>query len=44
MISIIEKLDNIVPTKLYFAHFFIFKKTDFKILVLHCDKNTIFFV
>ena len=31
MLSIIFKLDIILPTKLYFGAFFIFKKIDFKV-------------
>ena len=37
--NIIDKLDSNVPTKLDFVPFFIFKKTDFKILVMHCNQD-----
>ena len=37
--NIIDKLDNNVTTKLDFVPFFIFKKTDFKILVMHCNQD-----
>ena len=37
--NIIDKLDNNVPAKLHFVPFFIFKKTDLKILVLHCNQD-----
>ena len=37
--NIIDKLDNNVPAKLDFVPFFIFKQTDFKILVLNCNQD-----
>ena len=37
--NIFDKLDNSVPTKLDFVPFSIFKKTDFNILVLHCNQD-----
>ena len=37
--NITDQLDNNVPTKLDFVPFFIFKKNDFKILVLHCNQD-----
>ena len=37
--NIIDKLDSNVPTKRDFVPFFISKKTDFKILVMHCNQE-----